>query len=241
MLYGELFPMKTADGKEAFGFPCEIVNPAKLAVLRLPTSEEILQRLSKQITINHDMGRGNKAVTVPTQDADLVLFNKLRIDSNGNGVTSVSSEWDKYEAAKAISKITYARITGCERVGNQFEVTLDTYAGPTTHLLDGPLEEDMSHYRDTIVASRNLGHGKMELRYRHSAAIGLYDKFIRQVDGYYINPSDASGTAPSNVPATPADHIRQWISVVPAHHKFHVAMEVADAIDSMDPPIDPNS
>jgi hypothetical protein len=210
MLYGELPEIKRADGGEPIrGFPVEILNPPKTSVLRLPKDEEILERLSKSRTILTDLGRGRSdSKATSNTKADFELFQKLRLDQG--------PEFDEFEAAKAIGRITYCRVASCERLGSQFEIKLETCAGETVHTLKAPPESAMFSYRESILARRDLGRGKEELRYRHSVAVELYDACGGTATGY------AAGTA------------------VPPHHKFHVATEVARAHDELDAPPDPN-
>jgi len=210
MLYGELPELKTASGGDAVkGFPVEILNPPKRAVLRLPTDEELMDRLSKNRTIVTDLGRGRSdSKAIPNTKADLELFGKIRIDDG--------PEFDEFEAARAIGKITYCRVVSCERVGSQFEIKLETYSGEIVHTLKSPLESAMWKYRESILVRRDLGRNKEELRYRYPVAVELYDA--------------CEGTAVGYAPG----------SAIPPHHKFNVALDLARAVDELDHPADPN-
>lgn len=224
--YGKLTLIKLAGSAEEAegveGFPVEILEPEKTAVLRLPTSEQILARMAKTITIQQDEGRGrSKTRTLPNHDYDLELFIKLRLDKG--------EEFDKFEAAKAINKITYCRILSCERQGRQFRIEMETCTGGTvTHILNPPTEKQMYEYGESIVIDRSLGRGKTELKYRHDVAIHLYESLVQYVDGYSGLQDETQSSG--EIKAT-----------VPAHHKFHAAVELANYHTEMDPVLDPNS
>jgi len=218
MLYGELPTLKTKDGQDIHGFPIRILNPPKTALLRFPTDEEILKRLSKQVTISQAEGRGKSSSReLPARQADLELFRAIRIDKDGQ-------EFDEFEAARAIAKINYCRVVYCELSGAEFEVKLDTYAGEVTHTLHAPTEEQVWKYQEGIVVSRNLGNGKTELKYRHQVAVDLFEALQKK-------PSDTADTGSGYL-----DDFK-----VPASHKFIAILAMADAYDQIDEPVSPNS
>ena len=75
-------------------------------------------------------------------------------------------------------------------------------------------------YRRTVVSSTDLPHGQEELRYRIEPSVGLYDSVGTKVEGY------AAALKPADVPP---------------HHKSAVVVELVQAIDDLDPALDPNS
>ena len=83
-----------------------------------------------------------------------------------------------------------------------------------------PTQRDITVYRRLMVSSTDLPHGQEELRYRVEPAMDLYDAVADKIEGY------ADGF-------TVAD--------VPPHHKQAVAVELVQAIDDLDPALDPNS
>ena len=86
MLYGELPTVQLDSGEEVRGVKVRVPNPPKLAILRLPTSQEMLDRLDQQKSIRRTLGRRKSQTEfVPNPKADLDLFNKIRLDK-GAGV-----------------------------------------------------------------------------------------------------------------------------------------------------------
>ena len=83
-----------------------------------------------------------------------------------------------------------------------------------------PTQRDITVYRRTVVSSTDLPHGQEELRYRIEPAVDLYDSVASKIEGYAES-------------FKPAD--------VPPHHKSAVVVELVQAIDDLDPALDPNS
>jgi hypothetical protein len=198
----------------AAGITIRVPNPPKTAQLRLPTNDEILDRLDQQKSIRRTIGRRKSQTEfVPNTKADLDLFNRIRLDKDG-------PEFDEFEAGNAISKLTFCEVTDCERAGDEYRIALKTTFGETVHTLKIPTQRDITIYRRTVVSSIDLPHGQEELRYRIEPAIALYDSVVTGIEGY----TDAF---------KPAD--------VPPHHKSAVVVELVQAIDDLDPALDPNS
>ena len=198
----------------AAGITIRVPNPPKTAQLRLPTNEEMLERLDQQKSIRRTIGRRKSQTEfVPNLKADLDLFCKIRLDRDG-------AEFDEFEAGNAISKLTFCEVTDCQRAGDEYRVTLRTPFGETLHQVKIPTQRDITVYRRTVVSSTDLPHGQEELRYRIEPSVGLYDSVVTKVEGYAgsLNPAD-----------------------VPPHHKSAVVVELVQAIDDLDPALDPNS
>ena len=213
MLYGEL-PTVTIDGVELKGVTVKIANPPKTAVLGLPTNQQMLDRLDQQKSIRRSIGRRKSQTEfIPNLKADLDLFTKIRQDKSG-------AEFDEYEAGNAVSKLTYCEVTECQRDGDEYQITVKTAFGETLHKVGIPTQRDIAIYRRTVVSSTDLPHGQEELRYRIQPAATLYDAVARGIEGY------AEGFKPAEVPP---------------HHKSAVVVELIQAIDDLDPAIDPNS
>jgi len=213
MLYGELPPVTLDSGEEVRGVKVRVPNPPKLAILRLPTSQEMLDRLDQQKSIRRTLGRRKSQTEfVPNPKADLDLFNKIRLDKG--------PEFDEFEAGNAISKLTYNEVTDCERAGEEYRITLRTPFGDTVHLMRIPTQRDITIYRRTVVSATDLPHGQEELRYRIQPSVELYDAVAASIQGYAASMK-------------PAD--------VPPHHKSAVVVDLVQAIDDLDPPMDPNS
>jgi len=196
------------------GIIIRVPNPPKAARVRLPATDEILRRLAQQKSIRRTIGRRKSQTEfVPNSDADLALFNQIRLDKDG-------PEFDEFEAGNAISKLTFCDVTDCERAGDEYRITLKTPFGDTTHTMKIPTQRDITVYRRTVVSATDLPHGQEELRYRIEPAIDLYDSVVSKIDGYAESYKTAD---------------------VPPHHKSAVAVELVQAIDEMDPSLDPNS
>jgi hypothetical protein len=196
------------------GITIRVPNPPKTAFLRLPTNQEMLERLDQQKSIRRTIGRRKSQTEfVPNLKADLDLFTKIRLDKDG-------AEFDEFEAGNAISKLTFCEVTDCQRAGDEYRVTLRTPFGDTVHQVKIPTQRDITVYRRTVVSSTDLPHGQEELRYRIEPSVGLYDSVVTKIEGY-------AGSL------KPAD--------VPPHHKSAVVVELVQAIDDLDPALDPNS
>ena len=207
MLYGEL-PVVTTDSGTLSGVTVKVQNPPKTAVLGLPTNQQMLDRLDQQKSIRRTIGRRKSQTEfVPNPKADLDLFNKIRQDKNG-------LEFDEYEAGNAVSKLTYCEVTDCQRVGDEYRITLKTPFGETVHVLGIPTQRDITLYRRTVVSATDLPHGQEELRYRIGPAVALYDSVASKIEGYTdsFKPADA-----------------------PPHHKSAVVVELVQAIDESGP------
>ncbi|MGD0497532.1 MAG: hypothetical protein ABSC23_03750 [Bryobacteraceae bacterium] len=213
MLYGEL-PVVKIEDVELKGVTVKVANPPKTAVLGLPTNAQMLERLDQQKSIRRTIGRRKSQTEfVPNLKAELDLFNKIRQDKGG-------PEFDEYEAANAISKLTYCEVTDCQRVGDEYQIKVKTPFGETVHTLRIPMQRDITVYRRTVVSATDLPHGQEELRYRVEPAVSIYDSVVSKIEGY----------APTFKPQD-----------VPPNHKSAVVVELVQAIDDLDPALDPNS
>jgi hypothetical protein len=178
----------------------------------VPSAQEM--RLAQQKSIRRIIGRRKSQTEfVPNPKADLALFNQIRLDKDGQ-------EFDEFEAATAIARLTFCGVTSCERVGDDYRVTFNTPFGQTAHMVKIPTQRDLTVYRRTVITSTDLPHGQEEIRYRTEPAIDLYNSVIGAVEGYAesIKPAD-----------------------VPPHHMSAVVVELVQAIDDLDPALDPNS
>jgi hypothetical protein len=212
MLYGEL-PVVTIDGQELRGVTVRVANPPKTAVLGLPTNQQMMERLDQQKSIRRTIGRRKSQTEfVPNLKADLDLFGKIRQDKG--------ADFDEYEASNAIGKLSYCEVTDCQRVGDEYRVTIKTPFGETAHTLRIPTQRDITLYRRTVVSATDLPHGQEELRYRIEPAVTLYDAVSAKIEGYAAS-------------FKPAD--------TPPHHKSAAVVELISAIDDLDPDLDPNS
>jgi hypothetical protein len=213
-MYGELPQIETTGGESIQGFPVQILRPAKTAVLRLPSNQEMRDYLNQQKTLYRDLGRRKgQSENVPNPKSDLDLFNRIRIDKG--------PEFDEAEAARAIGLLTRQRVTKCEREGEAYRITLATVFGETQHEISIPFEKDLAVYRRNVFKAIDLPHGVEERRYPPEAAERLYDAAIVSISGYIpsIGKTD-----------------------VPPHHKSTIVLELVSAVGDLDPDLpDPNS
>ena len=216
-MYGEL-PEQTStapDGKTIRAFPVSIQNPPKSALLRLPTTDELLVYMSAQRSLFRDLGnRKTETESVQTPKADQALFRAVRLDHP----TDDSLEFDDAEALKAINDLLFHRLESCERDGEHYIVVLRTPFGPVTHTVSIPFERDLAEYRRTVVKVRDLPHNVSEWRFPPDVPIKLYEKLVVSTNGY----TDSS------------------ISAIPPHHKRAVVSELVSTLASLDPSSDPN-
>ena len=195
------------------GITIKVPNPPKAARVRLPTCDEMMGRLAQQKSIRRTIGRRKSQTEfVPNLAADLALFNQIRLDKDG-------PEFDEFEAGNAVSKLTFCEVSNCERVGDEYRITLKTPFGDTTHTMRIPTQRDVTLYRRTVVSATDLPHNQEEIRYRTEPAIDLYDSVVAKAEGYIEGLK---------------------MTDVPPHHKSAVVVELVQAIDDLDPQIDPN-
>lgn len=216
MLYGDLptSEVTRSDSSDKLrGVTIRIQNPAKLAVLGLPSNEQLIERLGKQRSVRKSLGR-RKSVTesVPDTKADLTLFKAIRLDDG--------PEFDEFEASSAVNKLTSVEVTECEKAGDQFIITLKTPFGENKHTVAVPMQKDLQQYRRSVVSSIDLPHGNEELRFRIGPPCTLYDSVVQGIEGY-------------NSSYKPAD--------VPPNHKSAVVVELVSAMDDQELTIDPLS
>ena len=196
------------------GFVIQVLNPPKTARVRLPNPGEILGRLAQQKSIRRTLGRRKSQTdTVPNPKADLVLFNQIRLDKDG-------PELDEFEAGNAVSKLTSAMVTECERDGDEYRITVQTPFGDTIHTLKIPTQRGIAVYRRTVLSATDLPHGQEELRYRIDPAVELYNSVASKFEGYIDSYK---------------------LEDIPPNHKSAAVIELVNAIDDLDPAFDPNS
>ena len=211
-MYGELPEIQTKNGQSIRAFPVHIPYPEKVAALRLPTTDEMMDYLRKQKTQYRYLGRGKgESIPVPNPKLDQELFERLRVDSG-----SESHDFDPDECSHALNLLTQQRITSCDRKGDEFIITLRTMFGDTVHILHPPFMKDMAEYRRGVYKPIDLPNNLEERRYPPEAPCKLYDSCVVSSSGY------ASGFE------------------VPPHHKQAVVLQLVTAVSELDPSLDPN-
>ena len=216
-MYGEL-PEQTSNGTTLHGFLVSIQNPAKSALLRLPTTDELLTYMQAQRSLFRDLGnRKTETESVQTPKADQALFRAVRLDSP----TDDALEFDDAEALKAINDLLFHRLESCDRDGEHYILVLRTPFGAVTHTVSIPFERDLAEYRRNVVKVRDLPHNISEWRFPPDVPIKLYDKLYVRSDGY-------------------AKELGLGMLGVPPHHKRAVVSELVSTLAALDPSFDPN-
>lgn len=241
-MYGQLPTLTTTSGTSISGYPVEILNPPKTAVLRLPTNAELTAYLSAQRTIITDLGRGKStSEEIPTPKATAKLFAAIRLDKRTSymgGVGGVGGaggeapdgeEWDDAEMTRGITRLLTHRLVSCSRSGAEYAVQIatpfddheDTDDGPITahctHVVSIPMERHLAEYRRFNLKITDLPDNKQEWRTSIDSFAKLYDAIHVEHSGY------APGTE------------------VPVHHKRTVVIAVLNKLAQLEPVLDPNS
>ena len=113
-------------------------------------AEKTSKPLDRQKSIRRTIDRRKSQTEfIPNEKADLDLFVKIRLDKG--------AEFDEYEAANAISKLTYCEVTGCQRSGDEYRITVKTPFGATVRSVGIPTQRDITLYRRT--GRRNCSTG----------------------------------------------------------------------------------
>jgi len=161
-MYGEL-PEVTVNGDKVRGVTVRVPNPPKQAVLRLPTSAEMLEYV-------RSIGRVTRRKTAePDLKPDQVLFAKLRLDDG--------PEFDEYEASRAVGGIVDQNIIDTQRANGRYLVTLGTPFGEVVHTVDIPTQKAVVQYRRAISKST----ARIDVM---EHAVALFDGITRGAEGY---------------------------------------------------------
>lgn len=172
MLYGEIHEI-----------PFRVLEPPKLAILRIPTAAEMLERLRNQKTVRRSLGRRrNQFDFVPNPAADLLLLEQITISRDGE-------PFDSAEAEHAIGVLSGADVTGSRYEGSLIHVEMEwKFFGPltgnTTHSLRLPTVKQVRTYRQNLLSVTDLAHNNSEIRFRIEAATVLYDAILDRAEGY---------------------------------------------------------
>jgi hypothetical protein len=155
MKYGFLPDVTLDDGQTYKGFKVVIPNPPKVAVVRIPTSQEIADVTTKEDKLKKGDNDG-------FEQLHLGFFNKIRVD-NGE-------PFDQYEAHAVIMRLLQCTTLKCEKVESEYHVTLHTPFGDVTHQLRFPSYKQIAELRNAS--------------YNNKAHLVLYEKLYVSSDGY---------------------------------------------------------
>ena len=173
MKYGELPLVKLSDSESVNGFLVKIRKPPKQALLRLPTSAEMLERMRQTKLVRTSSG----IIEEQNPEADVSLFEALRLDKDG-------PEFDDAEVQKALAKVSFVQVSEAEANDGEYRITLTTNFGEVVHVLSDPTEAELLQCRRKWIATRSLARGKSETRYPPEPAVKLYDSVIQSISGY---------------------------------------------------------
>lgn len=188
--------------------PFQVLEPPKKATLRVPTPDEMLERLRQQRTLRRSLGRRRNTFDfVPNPQADLTLLEKITVSREGD-------PFDADEAEHAIGVLSGADVTGSGYEGSLIRVELEwkffgPLCGDTKHWLRVPSIKQVRKYRGDLLAVTDLAHNQSEIRFRIDAAITLYDALVERAEGY------AEGVE------------------VPPHHKSAVVAEAVAVLEDL--------
>jgi hypothetical protein len=154
-LYGTLPEHTLTDGTTINAIRIRIPNPPKVAYLRLPSTPELLDFFKPAKKGKKDLSSEEKA---------LDLFTKIRLDQG--------EDFDEYEAASSIDTITRSRGVSYERVGNAYQVVVETPFNMTTHTVSIPTQKQLTVFRRNAIKNYL------------TAVIDLYNELVTEVQGY---------------------------------------------------------
>lgn len=181
----------------------------KSCSIKYPADSDWCERTRARKSIRQNIGRGKtRPVPVRSDDQDLRLFQRLRLDTGG-------VEFDASDAAAVIGRLDDCGVTDVSRESGLFKLTLElglrnrTTKEPlrTTHLLRCPTKrEQIEHERSSVDV---IDGGKMrEIRVALEPSGELYDKLLKSTDGY--------------------------AGEVPINHKFAVVYELLQEIERLE-------
>lgn len=234
-MYGELTPIETMQGPAVPGIPIVIANPRKIAVLRLPTAEEITAYTGSIRQVIHRLGRRqSEDRDVPNAEAERKFFEAIRLDRSGD-------EFDQAEMRHGIEIVLRHSVTGCERDGDAYTIKVNTLWGVTSHTCRIPTASELQNYRENVIKSRELPHNVEERRFPPEAPISFYNAIVTAVEGYAPQFNVPAGTVNGNRHVMEGAELKQLLPQIPPHHKRSVAGEVSSALYDLDPQLDPNA
>ena len=232
-MYGELPPIRTNQGNEIPAIPIVIQNPAKLAVVRLPTAEEITAYTSGIKQLIYRLGRRqSEDRDLPNTEGERKLFEAIRLEHG--------DEFDAAEVKHAIEIVLKHNVIGCERDGDSYVVKVATLWGVTVHTCRVPTTRELQTYREGVIKSRDLPHNVEERRFPPEAPNQFYNAVITAVDGYAPQFNVAIGTVNGDRHVLEGAELKALLPQIPPHHKRSVAGEVSGALYDLDPQLDPN-
>jgi hypothetical protein len=234
-MYGELPLIKTTQGGEVPAIPIVIQNPAKVAALRLPTSEEITAYTGGIRQVIYRLGRRqSEDRDLPNTEGERKLFEAIRLDQNGD-------EFDQAEMRHAIEIVLKHNVVDCERDGDLYVIKVATLWGVTIHTCRIPTTRELQAYREGVIKSRDLPRNVEERRFPPEAPIQFYNAVIKSVDGYAPQFNVPVGTVNGNRHVLEGAELQALLPQIPPHHKRSVAGEVSGALYDLDPQLDPNT
>ena len=154
-------------------------NGRKECVVRFPTDKEWCQRAHRIVQVRKNVGDGVKTENSGMEDANLELFNAIRIDKDG-------PEFDGAEAMMVLGRIERTEIVDTTRQGVNYAIRIKTFFGSpviVTHTLKIPTQKQLMDF--TRAAIDIVGRKQtMETRFALEPAGDLWKKVHVSHDGY---------------------------------------------------------
>ena len=197
----------------AEGITINVPNPPKTARVRLPTSQEMLDRLAPaEVDPAHHWPAKSQTQFVPNPKADLDLFNQIRLDKDGvefddsrPATPSRSSHSARSPTASVLATSTVSRSR--RRLGTPSTRCASRRRGIHPVPAHGHLRDRSPARPGGDSLPHGTGHRSVRLCGRQGRRL---QRRLKMTD-------------------------------VPPHHKSAVVVELVQAIDDLDPQIDPNS
>src|SRR5690242_13781788 len=117
-LYGQLPQLEIENGTKVDGIRVKVPNPPKTATIRLPNTQEMIDRINQRGHLKRKRVDGKIATdfAVDLKQADLNLFKAIRLDHG--------TDFDEAEAQNAITLVTACDVTKIERQGDEYNITI---------------------------------------------------------------------------------------------------------------------
>ncbi len=200
------------DTREQFTFSV-LSGGEKVATVRYPTDEELIQRTKRLKSVRRELGRGLSEFDITnSEQVELEIFEKIFVESK--------EPFDAYEALDYMGQMLNTEVTESHRNGsNSFVVEMQVPVGKDVtkkviHTLRMPTQKDVVEYkRESVRAVQAKRH--IEVRHSIEPALRLWDKYQVSTEGY------AEG------------------SPVPANHKDRAMLEVMDLMRQITEGSDP--
>jgi len=152
------------------------------AVLRMPSDEELCDRMRKLRTVQQNLGRGKtRVISTNTEEVDAALFDKVCLSTD-------SEDLDDGDKSAFIGRLLRCDILDVQRSGNQVTVEIGTIFGHDPEKLVR-MTVTVPRQKDVIDYARKSRSGVSgarfdEIRFSLEPGIELYDKIRVSEQGF---------------------------------------------------------